>query len=325
MRAMLRRSISLLACLLWGCVSAPQAEVGQIGSAQPDDAGAVPEDLNVSRVWIGSTGGYIYEVGHFTPAQMASPAWEAARLAARKLAIFCPAEETVARRDVRWREPAATGEPSCARVVYTLTCSSKKKALNPALAYDREQSLLEEPALPAARNCGEKSRSNMQPAVVGGFRSRAIYSRDAGCEPSLSSRTDAFELDDVTYMNTQTIASRSVLQQAALHLMDGVGFLENAVRKDGKVHLVEVARPLPDDGRNLFVQKTYGSDREGRCISLAASQGDARWRKTVYFAETPNRAEERSDPADDAARLSELEKALQNELAGLLGIQIPSE
>ena len=290
-----------------------------------DDAGAVPEDLSVSRYWVGSKEGYIYEVAHFTPAQMASPAWETARLGARKLARYCPADETVARRDVRWLEPIAAGQPSCARVVYTITCSSRRKAINPALAYARKQRLLEDPPPLAAQNCGEKSRSKKTPTVVGGFRASAIYSRDAGCEPSLQIRPEAFDLDDVTYMNTHTIASRPILMHGALHLLDGVGSLEYAVRKDGKVHLVEVARPLPDDGRNLFVQKTYGSDRKGLCISLAASQGDARWRKTVYFVEKPNRAEERSDPADDAARLSDLDTALQNELAGVLGIPIPTD
>ena len=324
MRAMPRRSIPLLACLLWGCASAPQAEVGRILSAPPDDAGAVPEDLGVDRLWRSSKSGYIYAVSYFTPAQMRSPAWERARLQKRKTARFCPAEETVARRDVRWREPIAAGEPSCAEVVYTFTCSSKRTRINAVLAYDRKQLLLEEPVLLPARNCGEKS-SSKAPASFASTRTGPTLSRYARCDPAQDISSGTFDLDKVTYMNIRTIVSRSMLLQGALHPSGGVGHLQYAVRQDGKVHLVKVSRPLADDGQNLFIQKTYGSDREGLCISLAASQGDARWRKTVYFAETPNRAEERSDPADDAARLSELEKALQNELAGLLGIPIPSE
>lgn len=231
----------------------------------------------------------------------------------------------MARRDVRWLDPIAPGEPHCALVVYTMTCSSEKVPINKRLEYDRKQKLLDEPAWLPSEHCGEKSTSKLQPVVARPARIGPTLSPDARCDPSLDRNSDKFELRDVIYMNVRAIVSRSFLLQGDLSPSAGIWIIKNAVRKDGEIHLVDVAQPLPDNGENLFVQKTFSEDGRGYCVTLAAWQGDAQWRRTIYADELPSSTQSPGDRAGDRAKLRQMDIILQTDLLKLLGINRASD
>ena len=305
----------MLSAILSGFVAPSSVEV----SADPSPA--VPDDLAVDRKWSSNADGYIFSVGYFTSEQVASKAWETARLESRQMANFCDSER-LAHRDVRWFEPIAPGEPSCGIVVYSFACSPRKPAWGTSMEYERQQALLDEPESPIPVGCGAKSRKALLPPVSQMPRpSGILIAENADCRTMPDAQLGKFQLHAVNYVKARTFVSPSFVRAVSNPYPDAAHHFAHAAAQEQKVHIVTVDRPLADDGKNLFIEQTFAVNQKSMCVTLAAWQGSNMWRKTMradLSISSTGSNTQNAKPLDQYA----IAKALQLDLATHMGIKV---
>lgn len=281
----------------------------------------IPEDLVVNRTWSSNADGYIYSVGYFTPEQLESKAWEKERMERRTMAKFCASERLVS-RDVRLFEPIAVGEPSCALVVYSYACSSRRPEWGSSLEYGRKQALLDEPMRPISRNCGEKSRKNLpEPVSQTAPPDGIIISERADCRTLPDAQVGRFRLRDVNYVNARTLVSPSFVRKVSFPYPAPAQHFHHAASEEQRVHIVIVSRPLPDDGNNIFIEQTFAANERTFCATLTARQGGSMWRKSIH-ADLSKQGSGPAGQGEKSFNQYDIAKALQVDLANHMGIRV---
>jgi len=302
-------------CLLASCAGHTPRSLIAKSSAD------IPDDLAVDRTWSSNADGYIYSVGYFTPEQLESKAWEKERMKRRTMANFCTSERLVS-RDVRLFEPIAAGEPSCALVVYSYACSSRRPEWGSSLEYDRKQALLDEPTRPISRNCGEKSRRNLpEPVSQIAPRDGTVISERADCRTLPDAHVGRFRLRDVNYINAGTLVSPSFVREVSYPYPAPAQHFHHAASEEQRVHMVIVARPLPDDGNNIFIEQTFAANERTFCATLTARQGSSMWRKSIH-ADLPKQGSGPTGQGEKSLNQYDIAKALQVDLAIHMGIRV---
>jgi hypothetical protein len=301
--------------LVAGCVTTPPAD-------------PVPEILAVDQMW----GHGIHTLGYFTPAEERSPAWEKARLAYLGQRDACDGKQST-RRDVRWYPPVAAGEPSCAKIVYTFSCSSADPHERNELEYDRKQALLDDPGEVIGPNCGEKDRAK-RPAKTDyyGGLSGEMPDRSISCRDLLPDETTGeFHLREVNYVRARAIFSPGYIRTenvGAPYPVRPATYITGAARQDGRVHFVLVDRPLLADKDNIFIEQVFTANHgEGYCVMLTARQGKSVWRKTIKRDSIPQKdramLDEAGRPKDPKVYWDQYSDSemLQGQLAQHLGLK----
>lgn len=302
-------------CLLPSCAGHTRPSLNAESSVK------IPDDLAVNRTWSSNADGYIYSVGYFTPEQLESKAWEKERMERRKMANFCASERLVS-RDVRLFEPIAAGEPSCALVIYSYACSARRPEWGSSLEYDRKQALLDEPTQPLSRNCGEKSRKNLpEPVSRTTPHDGIIISERADCRTLPDAHVGQFRLRDVNYVNARTLVSPSFVREVSYPYPEPAQHIRHAASEEQKIHMVIVARPLPDDGNNIYVEQTFAANERTFCATLTARQGGTMWRKSIH-ADLPKQGSASKGQGEQSLDQYEIAKALQLDLSTHMGIRV---
>jgi hypothetical protein len=311
------KSAVIISCLLAGCAGRP------IPASNLDPSSEVPVDLAIDRSWSSNSDGYVYSVGYFTPEQVASKAWEAQRISSSRMVGFCESEQLV-HRDVRWFEPIAIGEPRCGLVVYTFACSSRRPEWGSSLEYERKQALLNEPRRPLSAGCGEKSRSKLPTPVTETPAPRGVViSEWSDCKTIPDIHVGRFRLREVNYINARTLVSPSFVRAVLHPYPDPALHFSQAAADEQKVHIVDVVRPLPDDGNNIFIEQTFAAAGQSLCATLTARQGNNVWRKSVR-ADLPKGQDGKSSLGKALAQY-DISKSLQLDLARHMGIKVSEE
>lgn len=249
---------------------------------------APPPNPAFGKSWSSNAEGYVFTVGYFTKEQVRSKGWEKARIEASKLVFFCDGAQIV-RRDVRWFEPAAEGQPQCAAVIYSFTCPVRRPEWGSSLAYVREQALLDEPRWPIEPGCGEKDRTKLPPAKTPDRNSPAFgrygtVSDTVSCEASPDADRGPFHLQPVTYIHPTTTVSPAFAEATDnFYPSSPEGFLSYAAAQEQKVHLMTVRDGKARNDADIFLQQRFAMmpDGKGYCVTVEARQGDSLWRRTI--------------------------------------------
>jgi hypothetical protein len=292
---------------------------------------SVPSDLAVNRQWKSNADGYIFTVGYFTKEQIDSPEWETARVRSAATVQLCDNKEIV-RRDVRWFEPIAPGEPQCAAVVYSFACTPRRPEWGSSLEYERRQAVLEGLPDPITANCGEKDGSRMAPVRIPKPSGLALATTPELCRFVLPDVvTDGFELRDVNYIQERTMASFHYVRNNRPLSGNPAGFLGQAAVAGQQLHFVISNRDLAHDRHNIFVDQVFTENGDGYCITFTARQGSAVWQRTIKRDSIPaidiamrGRDYHSNNPEEywDADTDSHL---LQHLFALELGLELPSD
>ncbi|WP_114952212.1 hypothetical protein [Sphingosinicella terrae] len=311
------RSVLVLAFAAAGCMTVQQA-------------GPVPADLAVNRRWESNADGYVYTVGYFTPEQVRSPAWEAARIARMATVHLCDNREIVG-RDIRWYEPIAPGEPTCAAVVYSIACRPRRPEWGSSLEYGRRQAMVEDMPSPIQANCGEKDGSRLpNPRVP--FVTDAVLGSFMFCRDMLPDITvGRFRLREVNHVQERTIVPTEYIRRGRPFSGGAAAFLRVAATDEQRVHFVISSRELPHDRHNIFVDQVFSDNSEGYCVTLTARQGDALWRRTIKRDSIPGTDRSMKDGKGHSLDPAEYWDAqsdahmLQHQLALHLGLPLPRD
>jgi hypothetical protein len=286
-------------------------------AAPPPPLGSPPKHLTFNRYYRSSHLGYIMRAAYFTPAQIADPRWEAARMRVASNVRICRTSERIIHRDVVWYPVASRSGQQCGAIVYTVQCDVPNLAADGDLEQDRREALRFDADPPATgADCGEKD-----------------YTRKPQTRPISNEQLMARLLSPAAHCRAPDTSPANPIQlysDSRLHFATEINPAFAAAHPQDPRYLVEVAhtgvansfsraelmlpriRPsaIGNDGINILITETYAMNAAGRpyCVQLTARQGSRLWRRTIsrngfadYRLERAVRRDTRGLPRDSNA------------------------